>query len=156
MMGRAGASSLRAVAKRLRFLNDLVPKATRIAVVVNPTNTATAEPTIRDVPEAATTIGLQIQILNAATIDDIDAAFATLARERPDVLYVAPDAFFTSRRGQFATLTARDRIPSAYSERQFVCCATRVLGKFRLGASTPRPADERLAALLKAPGAVSH
>jgi putative tryptophan/tyrosine transport system substrate-binding protein len=120
MMGRAGASSLRAVAKRLRFLNDLVPKATRIAVVVNPTNTATAEPTIRDVHEAATTIGLQIQILNAATIDDIDAAFATLAGERPDALYVASDAFFTSRRGQFATLTARDRIPAAYPQREFV------------------------------------
>src|SRR6516164_4702556 len=98
------------VTKRLRLLNDLVPKAARIGVLVNPTNTATAEPTIRDVHEAATTIGLQIQILNAATIGEIDAAFATLARERPDALYVAPDSFFTSRRGQFATLTARDRI----------------------------------------------
>ena len=108
------------VAKRLRLLNELVPKAARIAVIVNPTNTATAEPTIRDVHEAATTIGLQIQILNAATIGEIDAAFATLARERPDALYVAPDSFFTSRRGQFATLTARDRIPAAYSQRDFV------------------------------------
>jgi putative ABC transport system substrate-binding protein len=108
------------VAKRLRLLNELVPKAARIAVIVNPTNTATAEPTTRDVHEAATTIGLQIQILNAATIGEIDAAFATLARERPDALYVAPDSFFTSRRGQFATLTARDRIPAAYSQRDFV------------------------------------
>jgi putative ABC transport system substrate-binding protein len=108
------------VTKRLRLLNDLVPKAARIAVLVNPINTATAEPTIRDVHEAATTIGLQIQILNAATIDEIDATFATLARERPDALYVAPDAFFTSRRRQFATLTARDRIPAAYSQREFV------------------------------------
>jgi len=97
-----------------------VPKAARIAVIVNPSNTATAEPTIRDVHEAATTIGLQIQILNAATIGEIDAAFDTLARERPDALYVAPDSFFTSRRGQFATLTARDRIPAAYSQRDFV------------------------------------
>ena len=104
--------------KRLRLLNDLVPKAARIGVLVNPTNTASAEPTIRDVREAATTIGLQIQIFNAATIDEIDVAFAT--RERPDALYVAPDAFFTSRRGQFATLTARDRIPAAYSQREFV------------------------------------
>jgi putative ABC transport system substrate-binding protein len=108
------------VAKRLRLLNELVPKAARIAVIVNPTNTATAEPMTRDVHEAATTIGLQIQILNAATIGEIDAAFATLARERPDALYVAPDSFFTSRRGQFATLTARDRIPAAYSQRDFV------------------------------------
>jgi putative ABC transport system substrate-binding protein len=108
------------VAKRLRLLNDLVPKAVRIAVLVNPTNTATAEPTIRDVHEAATGIGLQIQILNAATIGEIDAAFAILARERCDALYVAGDGFFTSRRGQFATLTARDRIPAAYSQRDFV------------------------------------
>jgi len=108
------------VTKRLRLLNDLVPKAARIGVLVNPTNTATAEPTIRDVREAAATIGLQIQILNAATIDEIDAAFTTLARERPDALYVAPDSFFTSRREQFATLTTRDRIPAAYSQREFV------------------------------------
>jgi putative ABC transport system substrate-binding protein len=72
------------------------------------------------VHEAATTTGLQIQILNAATIGEIDAAFVTLARERPDALYVAPDGFFTSRRGQLATLTARDRIPAAYSQRDFV------------------------------------
>ena len=104
-----------AVTKRLRLLSDLVPKAARIAVLVNPINTVTAEPTIRDVREAATTIGLQIQILNAATIDEIDAAFATLARERPDAVYVANDVFFTSRRGQFAILTARERIPAAYA-----------------------------------------
>src|SRR5262249_55310457 len=107
------------VAKRLQLLNELVPKAARIAVLVNPT-TATAEATIRDVHEAATTIGLQIQIFNAATIGEIDAAFATLASERPDALYVAPDTFFASRRGQFATLTARDRIAAAYSQRDFV------------------------------------
>jgi putative ABC transport system substrate-binding protein len=121
------------VTKRLRFLNDLVPKATRIAVLVNPINTATAEPTIRDVQEAATTIGLQIQILNAATIGEIDAAFATLARERPDALYVAPDAFFTSRRRQFATLSARDRIPAAYSQREFVSAG----GLMSYGTDTP-------------------
>jgi len=108
------------VTKRLQLLNDLVPKAARIAVLVNPTNTVTAEPTIREVHEAATTIGLKIQtILNAATIGEIDAAFATFAHERPDALFVASDAFFTSRRGQLATLTARDRIPAAYSQRDF-------------------------------------
>ena len=108
------------VAKRLRLLHDLVPKAVRIAVLVNPANASTAETTLRDVQEAAPTIGLQIQILNATTIGEIDAAFATLARERPDALFVAPDAFFTSRRVQFATLTARDRIPAAYANRDFV------------------------------------
>ena len=108
------------VAKRLRLLHDLVPKAVRIAVLVNPANASTTETTLREVQEAAPTIGLQIQILNATTIGEIDAAFATLARERPDALFVAPDAFFTSRRVQFATLTARDRIPAAYANRDLV------------------------------------
>jgi ABC-type uncharacterized transport system substrate-binding protein len=107
-------------AKRLRLLHELVPKAVRVAVLVNPGNAATAESTLREVQEAAPTIGLQIKILNASTIDEIDAAFATLARERPDALFVAPDGFFTSRRGQFATLTARDKIPAAYSVREHV------------------------------------
>ena len=84
-------------AKRLRLLHDLVPKAVRVAVLVNPANASVAEATLRDVQEAAPTIGLQIQILNARTIGEIDAAFATLARERPDALFVAADAFFTSR-----------------------------------------------------------
>jgi putative ABC transport system substrate-binding protein len=109
------------VAKRLRLLHDLVPKAVRIAVLLNPANVAIAETTLRDVQEAAPTMGLQIQtILNANTIGEIDAAFAALARERPDALFVAGDAFFISRRVQLATLTARDRIPAAYSVRELV------------------------------------
>jgi putative tryptophan/tyrosine transport system substrate-binding protein len=108
------------VAKRLRLLHDLVPKAVRVAVLVNPTNASTAESTIRDVQKAAPTIGLQIQTLNATTIGEIDAAFATLKRERPDALFVAPDALFTSRRVQLATLTVRDRIPATYSNRDYV------------------------------------
>ena len=107
-------------AKRLRLLHDLVPKAVRVAVLVNPANASSAETTLREVQEAAPTIGLQIQILNATTIGEIDAAFATLARERPDALFVAADAFFVSRRVQFATLTARDRIPAAYANRDYV------------------------------------
>ena len=75
---------------------------------------------MREVQEAAPTLGLQIQILNASTIGEIDAAFATLARERPDALFVTGDAFFVSRRGQLATLTARDRIPAAYAIRELV------------------------------------
>ena len=66
-------------------------------------------------------MGLQIQmILNATSVGEIDAAFATFAQERPDALLVAPDGFFSSRRGQFATLTARDRIPAAYANREDV------------------------------------
>jgi ABC-type uncharacterized transport system substrate-binding protein len=107
-------------AKRLRLLHELVPKAVRVAVLVNPGNVSVAESTVREVQQAAPTIGLQIQILNASTIGEIDAAFATLARERPDALFVAADAFFTNRRGQLATLTARDRIPAAYGIRELV------------------------------------
>jgi putative ABC transport system substrate-binding protein len=105
-------------AKRLRLLHDLVPKAVRIAVLLNPSNATTAKSTLQAVQEAAPAIGLQTQILHATTISEIDAAFAALERERPDALFVAPDAFFTSRRGQFATLTARNRIPSAYASRE--------------------------------------
>jgi len=103
-------------AKRLGFLHDLVPKAVRVAVLVNPTNPSAAA-TLREVQEAARTMGLQIEILNAATVDKIDAAFDTLARERPDALFVAPDAFFVSRSVQFVTLAARDKIPASYSQR---------------------------------------
>jgi putative tryptophan/tyrosine transport system substrate-binding protein len=108
------------IAKRLRLLHDLVPKAVRVAVVVNPSSAVLTETTLRAVQEAAPTIGLQIQILNATTIGEIDAAFATFARERPDALFVAPDSFFASRAVQFATLTARERIPASYSVRDLV------------------------------------
>jgi putative tryptophan/tyrosine transport system substrate-binding protein len=89
-------------------------------VLINPANGPSAESTLRAVQEAAPTIGLQIQILNASTIGEIDAAFATLAHERPDALFVAGDSFFTGRRVQFATLTTRDRIPAVYGQRDFV------------------------------------
>jgi putative ABC transport system substrate-binding protein len=107
-------------AKRLRLLHDLVPKAVRIAVLVNLAKASTEEFTLRAVQEAAPTLGLQIQILNASTIGEIDAAFATIARDHSDALLVAPDAFFVSRRVQFITLTARDRIPATYSLRDYV------------------------------------
>jgi putative tryptophan/tyrosine transport system substrate-binding protein len=101
-------------------MHDLVPKAVRVAVLLNPANASPAESQLRIVQEAATTVGLQIQILNARTIGEIDAASATLERERPDALFVAGDAFFASRAVQFATLTARGRIPATYSLRDYV------------------------------------
>ena len=107
-----------AVAKRLRLLHELVPKAVRIAVLINPGNASFAETTVREVQKAAPTMGLQIQILKATTINEIDAAFATLARERLDALLVAGDTFLISRRVHIATLTARDRIPAAYTVRE--------------------------------------
>jgi putative ABC transport system substrate-binding protein len=107
-------------AKRLELLHWLMPKGVRVAVLVNPTDAAATETTLRDVPEAARAIGLQIHILNASTSREIDAAFATIARERPDALFVAGDAFFNSRRVQFAILAARDRIPATYASREYV------------------------------------
>jgi hypothetical protein len=87
-------------------------QAVRIAVLVNPASASNTESTLREVQEAAPALGLNIEILNATTIGEIDAAFAALARERPDALFVGPDGFFTSRRGQFATLTAVNKIPA--------------------------------------------
>ena len=107
------------VAKRLWLLHDLLPKAVHLAVFVNPGNTSVAAATIRDAEKAALSIGLKIQIFNATTIGEINAAFGTIARERPDALLVAADAFFVSRAVQFITLAARDRIPAIYPIRDF-------------------------------------
>jgi ABC-type uncharacterized transport system substrate-binding protein len=106
--------------KRLRLLHELVPNAVRVAVLVNPANASGTETVLRIVQEAAPTIGLQIQILKASTNREIDAAFATIERERPDALFVSGDAFFISRAVQFATLTARSRIPATYPVRDHV------------------------------------
>jgi putative ABC transport system substrate-binding protein len=107
-------------AKRLGLLHELVPKAIRIAVLVNPANATSAESTLRYMPDAARAIGLQTWVLRASTSAEIDAAFATIVSERADALFVAPDSFFIGSRVQFATLTARDRIPAAYSDRDIV------------------------------------
>jgi len=107
-------------AKRLGLLHDLVPKAVRIAVLVNPANTPAAETTLRDIPEAARALGLQTHILNASTSREIEPAFAALGREQADALFVAADGFFNSRPGRLVTLAAHYRIPAAYSIREAV------------------------------------
>jgi putative tryptophan/tyrosine transport system substrate-binding protein len=107
-------------AKRLRLLHDLVPKAVHIAVLVNPTNASVTATTLQEVQKAAPTIGLQIQILNATTIGEIDAVFATFSHERPDALFISGDSFLTGRLLQLATLTAVNKIPAAYAQREFV------------------------------------
>ena len=96
----------------------MLPKAVRVAVLVNPVNVSNTETTVQVVQEAAHSLGLQIEIVNATTISEIDATFASFARERPDALLVHPDAFFVSRAVQFATLAARDKIPAAYASRE--------------------------------------
>ena len=102
------------------LLHELVPKAVKVAVLVNPANASNTASTLRDVPEAARALGLQVQVLKAASIREIDEAFAHLVREQADVLLPAADAFFGSRRVQFATLAARYAIPTAYVDRNFV------------------------------------
>jgi putative tryptophan/tyrosine transport system substrate-binding protein len=104
-------------AKRLELLRELVPAATRVAVLVNPANAANAEPQLRDVEQAARSMGLQIQVLEASTSREIDAAFATFVRERPDALFVGGDPFFVTRRVQLATLVARHAIPATFNSR---------------------------------------
>jgi putative ABC transport system substrate-binding protein len=107
-------------AKRLALLHELVPKAVRIAVLVNPANITATESALRNIPDAARAMGLQIQVLKASTRSEIEAAFAALVRDRADALHVAGDVFFTSRRVQFATLAASYRIPATYPSREAV------------------------------------
>jgi putative ABC transport system substrate-binding protein len=97
-----------------------VPKAVRIAVLVNPANAYTAEATQREITEAARAIGLQIQYLHASTSREIESAFATLVRERADALFVPGDPYFATRRVQFATLAAKHGIPASYPNRNYV------------------------------------
>ena len=107
-------------AKRLALLHELVPKAVRIAVLVNPANAPASESALRAISDAAPALGLQIQVLKASTRSEIEAAFVTLVRDRAEALYVAGDVFFTSRRVQFATLAATNRIPTSYPSREAV------------------------------------
>jgi putative tryptophan/tyrosine transport system substrate-binding protein len=109
-----------AVPKRLGLLHELAPKAKRVAVLVNPRNILGTQATLREVQDAARVIGLPIDVLNASTNPEIEAAFATLAHERADALFVGPDAYFVSRRVQFATVTTRYGIAAAYFDRDFV------------------------------------
>jgi putative tryptophan/tyrosine transport system substrate-binding protein len=105
-------------AKRLGLMRELVPGIARVAVLVNPAIAATAASTLSDVEAAARVTGLQIQVLNASDSREIDAAFASLGRERPDALLVGSGVPFTSRRVQLTQWTARLAIPAIYAFRQ--------------------------------------
>jgi putative tryptophan/tyrosine transport system substrate-binding protein len=107
-------------AKRLGLLRELVPAATRVAVLVNPV-TAVASPTmLPELEAAARAMGLQIQVVNANTNSEIDAAFATLTRVRPDALFVTGGPFLLSRRVQLALLAVRHAVPASYGSREYV------------------------------------
>jgi putative ABC transport system substrate-binding protein len=107
-------------AKRLGLLHELLPGATRVAVLVNPSDSSASQITTKDTQEAAGALGLQLRVLNAATGLEIDEAFATMGRERPDALFVGPDIFFNSRKVQLAILAARYGIPTAFVVRDYV------------------------------------
>jgi putative tryptophan/tyrosine transport system substrate-binding protein len=123
--------SLELAAKRLELLRELMSGVARVAVLVNPANAAITEVTVRDVETAARTMGLQVQFLNANTSREIDAAFATLVRERPDALFVGSSPFFTARRVQLVQLTTYHAIPATYPGRQY----TEIGGLMSYGAS---------------------
>jgi putative ABC transport system substrate-binding protein len=106
-------------AKRLELLRELVPGATRIAVLVNPADAANTEPTLRDVEAAARAHRLQIQVVRASTSREIEAAFATIARERPDAFFVGNAPFLNVRRVQLVQLMARHAIPATYPGREY-------------------------------------
>jgi ABC-type uncharacterized transport system substrate-binding protein len=104
-------------AKRLELLRELVPGAARVAVLVNPANPTVTETTLREMESAARAMGLQIHVLNASTSREINTAFATFVRERPDALFVGLDPFLNSRRVQLVNLVSRHALPATFSNR---------------------------------------
>ena len=112
--------SIELVGKRLEILREMVPATTRIAVLINPADAANSETMLKDVKAATRAMGLQIQVLNANTSHEIDAAFATFVRERPDALLVSGGPFLLSRRVQLALLAARYGVPASYGAREYV------------------------------------
>ena len=107
-------------AKRLDLLHELLPRAARIAVLVNPANATNTASILRDVEAAARPIGLQVQVLNASTGPEINAAFENVGRDRPDALFVGPDTFLIARRIQVVQLAAFHRLPAVYPARDFL------------------------------------
>src|SRR5215470_1936838 len=124
-------------AKRLDLLHDLLPRAVRVAVLVNPADAANTASTLRDVEAAARAIGLQVQVLNASTSREINAAFENVGRDRPDALFVGANTFLNARHIQVVQLAAFHRLPAVYPTRGFVevgglmSYGTNVMGVFR-------------------------
>ena len=106
-------------AKRLEVLHDLLPKVTRIGVLVNPADVGTTEAQLKDIEAAALAMGLQIKVYNADTGAEIDAAFEAMGRDHPDAVFVGV-AFLNGRRVQLAHLSTFYRLPTIYVLRDFV------------------------------------
>ena len=113
-------STTEIVAKRLELLREMVPRARRIAVLLNPANVTNARLTLQEVEVAARALRIEIQVHNASTGREIDSAFAALGRQRPNGVFVAPDSFYSTRREQLSALAARYAIPAVYSVRDYV------------------------------------
>ena len=105
-------------AKRLGFLQELLPRATRFGVLVNPDNPSITESFVTELQTAASAIGRQIEVVTASTNADIDTAFATLVKKRADALLNGPDALFVTRRVQLITLAVRHALPALYHRRE--------------------------------------
>ena len=106
-------------AKRLGLLREMVPRAAKVAAILDPVLPQT-DTTLRELEAAASAMGLKLQILKASTSGEINAAFAALAQERPDALFVPSGALFEARRVQLVNLASRHAIPASYSGREFV------------------------------------
>jgi putative ABC transport system substrate-binding protein len=106
--------------KRLELMRELLPDATIIALLVNPTNPSLAEPFTRLIKAAAGTLGLQIHVLEASSDRDFDGAFAALVQLRANALVIMPDVFFNTRTTELAALTLRHAVPAIYTYRPFV------------------------------------
>jgi putative ABC transport system substrate-binding protein len=107
-------------AKRLELLRDLVPRAARIAVLVNPADTTMTETQLKEMDTAARAMGVEIQTLNANTSAEIDAAFESFARQRPDAVFIATTPFLNGRRVQLTQLATFHRLPATYPLRDYV------------------------------------
>jgi putative ABC transport system substrate-binding protein len=105
-------------AKRLELLRELLPGAIRIAALVDPANARTTEFTLKELEAAVRAMGMQMEVINASTSREIDAAFATLVSKRPDALFVGISPFLLSRRVQLAQLAARHAVPAIYQDRE--------------------------------------
>lgn len=99
--------------KRLGLMHELLPKAKRLAVLVNPGNRTSAEAAAKALNEAAPGLGLQLLFFKAGTPAEIDAAFAAIAEARADALFITADGYFASQHLQMATLATRGRIPAS-------------------------------------------
>jgi len=119
--------------KQLELLRELVPGATHVSALINPSNVRNASAALADLETAARARGMQIQVLNASTSREIDDAFATLLRQRPDVLFVSGDGLFTSRRVQLVLLATLHKVPATFANREFA----EIGGLMSYGANVP-------------------